>query len=162
MTTSNYRRPTDIRWMLVPALVAFWLLVELLVLMLKHPISLVTAIHATTALSAVLLGTVALTATKGNRLHRLAGYGWVSLMTVVAISSFWLRTLPWFPGGFGPIHILSVITLWSLVSGVRAARQGRIQAHRASMLMTLWGLLGAGIFTLLPHRLMGMIAWSSL
>ncbi|WP_198650572.1 DUF2306 domain-containing protein [Saccharospirillum mangrovi] len=162
MTTKDYRQPTDIRWMLLPALIAFWLLVELLVLIARQPISPVVALHAATALTAVLLGTVALSATKGSRLHRVAGYSWISLMSVVAISSFWIRTLPWFPGGFGPIHILSVTTLWSLVGGLVAARQGRIQAHRTSMLMTLWGLLGAGVFTLLPHRLMGMIAWGGL
>lgn len=146
-------------WMLLPSAIASWLLFELLLLVVKQPISLVTTLHASAALIAVLLGTVALSSRKGSLLHRLSGYCWVTLMLSVAISSFWLRTLPWFPGGFGPIHILSVITLICLVRGVIAARQHRIKDHRANMLGTLWGLLGAGVFTLLPHRLMGMIAW---
>lgn len=145
--------------LLLPAVIASWLLIELLLFIIQHPVSAVTALHACAALIAVLLGTLALCTRKGSLLHRLSGYSWVVLLTVVSISSFWLRTLPWFPGGFGPIHILSVYTLICLVCGITAARQHRIKTHRSIMLFTHWGLLGAGIFTLLPHRLMGVIAW---
>jgi uncharacterized membrane protein len=158
--TVQMRSPLSyLSWMFLPAAVASWLLVELLLRVLQQPVSAVTLVHASAALIGVLLGTVALSSRKGSLLHRLAGYSWVVLMITVAISSFWLRTLPWFPGGFGPIHILSVTTLICLVRGVIAARQHRIKAHRVNMLGTFWGLLGAGVFTLLPHRLMGMIAW---
>lgn len=160
MTTQNLKQTAYARWILLPAIIAAWLLVELLILLARQPVAPVIAGHAAAALLAVLLGALALSATKGSRLHRVAGYSWVMLMSGVAISSFWIRTLPWFPGGFGPIHILSVITLISLGRAITAARQGRIAAHRSGMLMTLWGLLGAGLFTLLPHRLMGMIAWA--
>lgn len=159
MTVQTVDQTLFLRWMLVPALIATWLLIELIILVTQQPISAVVAGHAGAALLAVLLGTLALSTRKGSRTHRLAGYSWVVLMSGVAISSFWIRTLPWFPGGFGPIHILSVTTLTSLVMAVLAARRGNIKAHRGGMLTTLWGLLGAGVFTLLPHRLMGMIAW---
>ncbi|PTY38532.1 hypothetical protein BGP77_12505 [Saccharospirillum sp. MSK14-1] len=131
----------------------------MLLFVVQQPVSTVTAVHASAALIAVILGAVALSSRKGCLLHRVSGYCWVALLTGVAISSFWLRTVHWFPGGFGPIHILSVYTLICLVSGVTAARRHRVKTHRSIMLLTHWGLLGAGVFTLLPHRLMGVIAW---
>lgn len=148
-------------WMLLPALIAAWLLTELLLLVAQQPLDGVTVLHASTALTSVMLGTLTLASRKGSLLHRTTGYCWVVLMITVSISSFWLRTLPWFPGGFGPIHILSITTLIALFIGVMAARKHNIKRHRASMLFLIWGLLGAGIFTLLPHRLMGFIAWGS-
>jgi len=146
-------------WILLPAAIASWLLFELALFIIQRPVSTVAALHASAALIAVMLGAVALSSRKGSPLHRVSGYCWVVLLTGVAVSSFWLRTLPWFPGGFGPIHILSLYTLICLTCGVIAARRHRVKTHRSIMLLTHWGLLGAGIFTLLPHRLMGVIAW---
>ncbi|MFG1497950.1 DUF2306 domain-containing protein [Saccharospirillum sp. HFRX-1] len=159
MTAQNRIASSHYVGLLLPAAIASWLLIELLFFVIQQPVSTVTTLHACAALIAVILGTLALTTRKGSWLHRLSGYCWVVLLTGVAISSFWLRTLPWFPGGFGPIHILSVYTLICLVCGVIAARKHRVKTHRSIMLCTHWGLLGAGIFTLLPHRLMGVIAW---
>jgi uncharacterized membrane protein len=49
-----------------------------------------------------------------------------------------------------------VFTLVMLVVGVRHARQGRVQHHRRTMQnLYLGALVIAGLFTLMPGRLLG-------
>lgn len=162
MTAQPRTFPTPYWPILLPALAALWLLIELLLQLARTPLSPVITGHAAGALVAVLVGATALVAPKGSRLHRLAGYTWVVLMLGVAVSSFWLRSIQWFPGGFGPIHLLSVWTIVGLIGAVVAARRGHIRTHRQGMIGIVWGLLGAGAFALLPGRLMGVIALQSL
>lgn len=88
------------------------------------------------------------------------GRAWVSLMLVVALSSFLIRDER--DGAFGPIHILSVVTLISLVSGIRAIhsadRVAGLREHRRTMQgLYAAALLIAGGFTLLPQRLLGRL-----
>lgn len=111
-------------------------------------------IHALAAIAAFLLGALTLFRRKGDRLHRLGGRIWVALMVVVALSSFFIREIRMI-GEFSPIHLLSVVTLVSLVYGVREAQQHRIAAHRYTMQSIYFGaLIIAGLFTLLPGRIM--------
>lgn len=68
---------------------------------------------------------------------------------VAALSSFGLPA--W--GAVGPIHALRLLTLVTLPLGLWFARQGRVAAHRATMLWTAFGLFVAGGFAaLLPGR----------
>ena len=59
----------------------------------------VIAVHMTAALGAVATGPVALWARKGAvqrpRLHRAFGYAWVTLMVLAAVSSIFIRDLPY-------------------------------------------------------------------
>ena len=110
--------------------------------------------HTGLALLAVVIGGAQLVLTKGTSVHRLLGWLWVTLMTYVAISSFFISTIrTW--RGFGPIHLLSVWTLLSLVIGVYHARAGNIRQHQRWM-VTLYvlALLVTGLLTLWPGRLM--------
>ena len=79
-------------------------------------------IHLFLAVAALGLGPVALRARKGTRLHRAAGYGWVTLMLGAALSSVFIRDfdLPnvW---GYTPIHILTVAT-FAGIAGARCSR----------------------------------------
>jgi uncharacterized membrane protein len=60
---------------------------------------------------------------------------------------------PW--GGFSPIHLLSIWTLFSLVMAVYHARQGNIRQHKIWMvLLYILALLVTGVFTLWPGRVM--------
>lgn len=116
-------------------------------------------IHAAAAVGALLLGVVQFARPKGGGGHRTLGWIWVVLMTVVAVSSFWIQTLF---GGFGPIHGLSLLTLAVLPLAVHRARSGAIARHRASMVALFVGaLVITGLFTLLPGRLLGqaLIGW---
>jgi uncharacterized membrane protein len=115
--------------------------------------------HTIAAFAAVGLGAAMFAARKGTLTHRLAGRSWVALMLAVALSSFWIQR----SGQFSWIHGLSVIVILMLGAAVVFARSGRIRGHRR-MVTGLYagGLLLTGFFTLLPHRLLGRLVWSSL
>jgi uncharacterized membrane protein len=117
--------------------------------------------HVFAALAALVLGVVQLASPKGTLPHRAIGWLWVVLMAGTALSSF---VFVWGCGfsGLGPIHILSVVTLFTLVGLVRAARRGDIRGHRSGVLWLFFAaLIGAGAFTLLPGRLMHDVTFAT-
>lgn len=122
--------------------------------------SLTIQIHALSALAAMLLGMLVLFLRKGTRLHKTLGRIWVAVMAVVALSSFLITEVRMF-GPYSWIHALSVLTLFSLVSGILAIRRGNVVAHRATMI-SLYGfaLLLTGAFTLLPGRRMHAVLFA--
>ncbi|MEL6287949.1 MAG: DUF2306 domain-containing protein [Pseudomonadota bacterium] len=114
----------------------------------------IIAAHALLALFAVGLGGFQLAMEKGTLRHRSLGYVWVSAMGVVALSSFWIHELR-VVGPFSPIHLLSVLVLFSLVSAVLAARRGNIRLHRITLVqLYIFGLILTGAFTFMPGRTM--------
>ncbi|MEM7695992.1 MAG: DUF2306 domain-containing protein [Pseudomonadota bacterium] len=110
--------------------------------------------HAFAAMAALALGIIQFARPKGGGLHRVLGWTWVSLMAYVAASGLFIYNLRLI-GPFSPIHILCLITLASLTTGVLAARRGRIGEHRATMrsLFAL-ALVVTGFFTFIPGRAM--------
>ena len=68
-------------------------------------------LHAFAAMTAFLLGVVQLAAPKGTLPHRTLGWVWISLMALVAVSSFWSHQIRLI-GPWSPIHLLSIFT-WS-------------------------------------------------
>lgn len=114
-------------------------------------------IHAFAAMPLIPLTTCLFTLRRGNRLHRVLGWSWVVLMATVALTSFWIHEIRLI-GGFSPIHLLSLVTMVSLVAAVIAARHHQVQKHKQTMTwLTCGALLGAGAFTLLPGRLMNTV-----
>ena len=131
----------------------------------------VIAIHLSAALGALALGPVALWARRGHaariaatqrpRLHRAAGYAWVTLMLMTAVPALFIRDfqLPnlW---GYTPIHLFVPYTLGGLFLAFRSLFQGDLVGHRKNMLgLYLGACIGAGIFTLLPSRYLGQLVW---
>lgn len=114
-------------------------------------------IHVGTVIPALILGAPVLLMKKGTARHKMMGRIWASLMMVTAISSFWLQGLT---GSIGPIHIFSVITIVSIPRAILAARRGDLVAHRRGMIGPYIGLFVAGLFSFLPDRMMGQIAFS--
>ena len=115
--------------------------------------------HLIAALAALALGALVLAQRKGTPLHKALGRLWVVLMLVTALSSFWIRG----NGSFSWIHGLSVFTLFALAGAIWFARTGRIAHHRKTMLgVYTGGLVVAGLFTLLPQRLLGRLVWGAL
>jgi uncharacterized membrane protein len=111
-------------------------------------------LHAAAALAALALGAVQLALRKGSQRHRVLGWVWVVLMALVAASSFFVHTIC-MVGGFSVIHLLSILSLVGLPIAVAHARSHRIRAHARGMkLLYLGGLVLAGLFTLLPGRIM--------
>ena len=114
----------------------------------------VVQVHAFLAFAAIALTITIFSLRKGSPLHRILGWSWVIAMASVAISSFWINDMRWV-GPFGPIHLISAFTLYSLVEGVRAARAHNVATHKRTMKSLVFGaLIVAGAFTLLPGRIM--------
>jgi uncharacterized membrane protein len=110
--------------------------------------------HATAAMAAFGLGLVQLARAKGTGSHRVFGWAWILLMATVALSSLWIHTIRQF-GPFSFIHALSLLTLTALPIAVLHARRHRVAAHRKAMTALFVGaLVLAGVFTLLPGRVM--------
>ena len=119
----------------------------------------VIQLHAFAAMGAFLLGAIQLSAPKGTLPHRTIGWIFVALMAAVSISSFWIHQLRIF-GPFSPIHLLSIFTLAVLPVAVLAARRHNVLRHRRAMLgIFLGALVVAGLFTLLPGRIMHAVVF---
>jgi uncharacterized membrane protein len=107
------------------------------------------AVHLSTALAALALGVVMVLRAKGTPSHRLLGRLWVALMSVAALSSFWLTGLS---EGFSVIHLLSVWTLVAMALAIYFIRTGKVKSHKRFMVGTFLGLAGAGTGALMPGR----------
>jgi uncharacterized membrane protein len=115
-------------------------------------------LHAFAAMSAFVLGIVQLSAPKGTLPHRTIGGVWVALMVVVSMSSFWIHELRLW-GPWSPIHLLSIFTLVTLPLAVWAAHRHAVDRHRRAMTAIFFGaLVVAGLFTLLPGRILHKVA----
>lgn len=111
-------------------------------------------LHAFAALGAFAIGCVQMAGPKGVAVHRILGWTWVALMTVVAISSFWVHQIRLW-GEWSPIHLLSIFTLATLPWAVFAARRHKVRTHSRTMILLFGGaLVVAGLLTFLPGRLM--------
>ena len=107
-------------------------------------------VHLATAVPAVPLGAwLLLRRKKGDMPHRIGGRIWAVIMIITAIDSFWIRGLT---GGIGPIHIFSVVTLVTVPLSVWHAMNGRIVQHQRMIKGAYFGLIGAGVFAMLPGR----------
>jgi uncharacterized membrane protein len=118
-------------------------------------------LHAFTAMAAFALGAIQLSAPKGTLPHRTAGWIWVALMVIVAVSSFFIHDLRvW--DAWSPIHLLSVFTLAMLPLAVMHARRHRVDRHRRAMIAIFVGaLVIAGLFTLAPGRIMHAVVFGN-
>ena len=116
-------------------------------------------LHAFAAMAAFVLGLVQFAAPKGTLPHRTIGWIWVALMALVAVSSFWIHQIRLL-GPFSPIHLLSIFTLVMLPLGVWRAHRHQVVDHRRVMVLTFTGaLVIAGLFTLLPGRIMHTVVF---
>ncbi|UCI05535.1 DUF2306 domain-containing protein [Mesorhizobium sp. B1-1-8] len=115
--------------------------------------------HAFAAFAALAVGGAQLALPKGNLRHRVMGYVWAALMLVIAISSFWIQQIR-LVGPFSPIHLLSILVLVTVPLAVWYAHTHRVTAHRGAMIkLYVFALIGAGIFTLLPGRIMHTVVF---
>src|SRR5580700_4995444 len=118
-------------------------------------------IHAFAAMTAFVLGVVQLAAPKGTLPHRTLGWIWVTLMVVVSVTAFFIHQLRiW--GPWSPIHLLAIFTLIMLPVGVLAAHRHAVKRHRLTMIGIFVGaLVIAGLFTLVPGRIMHAVVFGS-
>jgi len=126
---------------------------------MTHTFTPAILIHVAAALAALVLGAGIFLARKGTFIHRIAGRSWAALMLVTAVSTIWIRSGP----SYSWIHLLSIGTVLGLAVAVWFAATGNIRGHRYSIIgLYVGGLVIAGAFTLLPHRLLGKMLQASL
>lgn len=118
-----------------------------------HELSPTVLVHLIAALLALAIGALNLARRKGTGAHRALGWVWVALMATAALSSFWIFGLR---NGAGPslVHLLSAWTLVALACAIYFIRRGNVRAHKAFMIGTFLGLVGAGLGALAPGRLL--------
>ena len=125
--------------------------------LLNAPIAI--QLHAFAAMAAFALGAMQLAGVKGTARHRAVGLVWVGLMAVVAVSSFWIHEIRLW-GPWSPIHLLSIYVLVSPPFAVYYAHTHQVSQHRRAMLgMFFGGLVIAGLFTLMPGRIMHAVVF---
>jgi uncharacterized membrane protein len=113
-------------------------------------------IHLSAAFAALGLGIVMLVRRKGTLSHKFWGRIWAGLVLTVAISSFWIPRFLHFTW----IHLFTLLTLVSLPLAIYKIRSGNVKAHAAAMKgLFIGGLVIAGIFTLIPGRILGNFLW---
>jgi uncharacterized membrane protein len=113
---------------------------------------LVTLIHIGGATSSLVLGGIVLFGQKGTPDHKMMGRIWALTMVTTAFSSFFMESFAEMLGQFGPIHILSVWTLYSLPRAIWYIRQGDVEGHLKTMRGLYFGLCLAGLMTFIPGR----------
>ncbi len=125
----------------------------------------VIAIHLAAAVTATVIGPLALWARLGRaqhpRLHRAFGYAWVTLMVVTAVSAIFIRSTTIINiNGYTPIHLLIPVVFGLLFLAFWFLARGNISGHRRTMLrLYIGGCIVAGSFTLLPNRYLGNLIW---
>lgn len=113
-------------------------------------------LHLLAAVAALVLGMVIMVSRKGTLAHRRLGRWWVALMSVAALSSFWLTGIR---AGWSVIHLLSIWTLVAMALAIHFVRQGKVKLHRRFMVGTFLGLAGAAIGALMPGRTLSALFW---
>jgi uncharacterized membrane protein len=116
-------------------------------------------LHAFAAMAAFGLGVVQLAAPKGTLPHRTIGWIWVVLMLAVSLSAFFIHEIRLW-GEWSPIHLIAIYTLAMLPLAVWRAHRHEVARHRRAMIgIFLGALVIAGLFTLLPGRIMHAVVF---
>ncbi|MFS8045547.1 DUF2306 domain-containing protein [Rhizobium sp. BR 314] len=122
--------------------------------------SIAIQIHVAAVVPAALLGAYLLLQPKGTPRHRLLGKIWLCLMVITALSSFFVHQINMFYG-FSPIHLLSAYVLFGCWGAIVNARKGNIEAHKRIVRgLYFGGIVGAGLFTFIPGRIMNKVVFS--
>lgn len=94
-------------------------------------------VHLATALAALVLGAVMMAWRKGRTFHRIAGWAWVSLVSVTAGATLFITSLN--HGRWSLLHLFTGWTLLVLPLAVLAARRHDVARHRRSMMGLFYG-----------------------
>jgi len=99
---------------------------------------------------------------KGSGQHKFLGRIYMVLMLFTAVVTLLMSAQvgPKLFDHFGPIHLLSVLVLYSVPSAYFAIKVGNIKKHKRAMIgLYVGGMLVAGGFTLVPGRFLGELVF---
>ena len=115
-------------------------------------------IHLITALAALALGAVLMIVRKGRVFHRVAGWVWVSLVSVTAGATLFITTLN--HGTWSLLHLFTAWTLIGLPLAVLAAKRHVVRSHRRGMMGLFYGGFAINLLiALLPGRTLWMMVF---
>lgn len=113
-------------------------------------------IHLFTALAALVLGGVLMTMRKGRTFHRVAGWVWVSLVSVTAGATLFITSLN--HGSWSLLHLITGWVLLALPVAVIAAKRHNVARHRGTMMGLFYGGFAINLFiALMPGRTLWMM-----
>lgn len=101
--------------------------------------------HLGTILPAIFLGPYVLIKPKGDKLHKRVGKIWATLMIVSSLLSFGIFSPK---GGLSWLHGLAAYTIYSIIMGIKDAREGNLTSHKRRMTGPYIGACIAMIFAL--------------
>lgn len=89
--------------------------------------------------------------------HKIAGYIFVVGIVIGGLSLFFIFSIRMI-GPFSPIHLLSIVSLFSVSFALYSIKNKKIKAHKRAMWRLYSQAIGvAGLFAFLPGRLMNDI-----
>ncbi|OYU68618.1 MAG: hypothetical protein CFE28_00535 [Alphaproteobacteria bacterium PA2] len=107
--------------------------------------------HLLAAVGAVILGAALMWVRKGRTFHRVAGWTWVSLVSLVAGSSIFITQLN--HGHWSLLHLFTGWTLLMLPLAVFAAKRRNVERHRRTMMGLFYGgFVINGFIAMIPGR----------
>ncbi|TAJ73657.1 MAG: DUF2306 domain-containing protein [Phenylobacterium sp.] len=108
-------------------------------------------IHLFTALAALVLGGVLMTARKGRTFHRVAGWVWVSLVLATAGATLFITSLN--HGRWSMLHLFTGWVLLVLPLAVMWAKRHDVARHRRTMMGLFYGGFALNLFiAMIPGR----------
>lgn len=108
--------------------------------------------HIIAGLMSLSLTPIVLWRQRRDQLHRVSGYFWVCAMATLALTSFGISGIGTL-GRFSLLHVLAVLTLYSLFIAIRAVIRGNHAAHSHTMRnLATFGLGLPMVLNFLPGR----------
>jgi uncharacterized membrane protein len=125
-------------------------------LSLLAALSLPIKIHLATALAALVLGAFLMAVRKGRTFHRVAGWAWVSLVSVTAGATLFITSLN--HGSWSFLHLFTGWVLIGLPLAVFAAKRHVVVRHRRHMMGLFYGGFAINLFiAFIPGRTLWMM-----
>ena len=119
--------------------------------------------HLATVAPAAVIGTYLMIVRKGSAIHKWLGKVYMLLMLITAVISLLMPAKIGFNifGHFGPIHLLSILAIVSVIAAYDAIKRKNIDRHRKAMIsLFTGGVVIAGTFTLMPGRFLHSLLFS--
>jgi uncharacterized membrane protein len=119
--------------------------------------------HILTVMLALGIGAAQMALPKGDRRHKLLGYGWLGVMALLSLTGLMIQLEP---GHVTVIHrissgfalanlLLTPVVIWS-------ARTGRRRLHRGLTLGLFGNMLFSGLLAFIPIRAIGLLVFGML
>ena len=114
-----------------------------------HQISILVFIHLAVIFPCLIIGTYLMVAQKGTKSHQLLGKFYLVMMGFTGLLTLFMpaQVGPTLWNHFGLLHLLSILTIWSVPRAWIAIKNGQVEVHKTAMTrLYVGGLLLAGSF----------------